>query len=354
MSNYRVFISYSHEERDKYEIVRDSLTKVGQEIDLVPWSDGNIQAGSGFTEEIQNLIAHSHLFVPIITPISHQRGWVHQEIGFAVAMRIPVVPISIGELPDGMIRMGHAIELKECSECLPRLKCQNFKELIARAGKSWLPSGDCAKEPGLRAQVIERLCDEARRYVGTQCVRHSGGLSSFRIPNAHPDHPSWAAQYADQPRSPADYIHLRGERNALASHADKAGCKLIINYGIDHDKVLGAGAWSSRIRMLVRYLETLTDKQAEVALVTKAAPHAWLAVGDWFLAESAAVQPVRGIQNTLFTTHAPSIDRRIQEFDHDLADLLDSQGSPPGASRSWAIEVLKKRMEELPRHPAWP
>jgi hypothetical protein len=352
MSKYRVFISYSHDEREKYEIVREAL----EHVDLVPWSDANLSVGpTGFTEQIQDLISHSHLFVPIITPLSHQRGWVHQEIGFAVAMRIPVIPICIGKLPDGMIGMAQAIVLDELnSEIVTRLRSQDFNELIAQAGESWLPSGECAHEPGMRAQVIKRLADEARRTLGNLCVRHSGGLSSFRIPNASADRAVWKAHYADHQRDAENYKHYRGERNALVSHADRAGCKLIVNYGVDLDKAYGDGAWSSRIRTLVEYLETLPDEKVEIALVTKSVPHAFLAVGDWFLAESAAVRPVRGIQNTLFATHAPSIDRRIREFDQDLSHLLTEQKSPVGASRSWAIEVLKKRMEELPRHPDWP
>jgi hypothetical protein len=356
MRSYRVFISYSHTEREKCDIVRDALKGISQTgVELVPWSDNNLAAGTGFTEQIQNLISHSHLFVPIITPISHQRGWVHQEIGFAVASKVPVVPLCIGELPPGMVSMAHALELNDlAAECLPRLKQQNFRELVAQSGKSWLPSGECAGEPGMRAQVIERLADEARRNLGPQIVRNSGGLSSFRIANARADHPIWRAHYGDKPRSHADFGYFRGERNALASHADVAGCKLIVNHGVDLDKEYGSGVWSSRIRSLVMYLESLPDDKVEIALVTKAAPHAWLAVGDWFLAESAAVRPVRGIQNTLFATHAPSIDRRIQEFDEDLKELISLQGSPPGQSRPWAIQVLKKRMDELPRHPDWP
>src|SRR6185295_7572717 len=93
----RVFISYAHDDRPIFDAVCAALRKVG----LEPWSDVDLQKGIGFTEQIQTNISHSHLFLPILTARSHPRGWVHQEVGFAVAMKIPCVPICVGKLPEG-------------------------------------------------------------------------------------------------------------------------------------------------------------------------------------------------------------------------------------------------------------
>lgn len=101
-SGFRVFISYSHDDRSIFDAVRAALQSAGVE----PWSDVDLTAGTGFTEQIQTNISHSHVFVPILTPQSHARGWVHQEVGYAVAMKIPCVPICVGKLPDGMIAMA--------------------------------------------------------------------------------------------------------------------------------------------------------------------------------------------------------------------------------------------------------
>ena len=92
-SPLRVFISYSHDDSGEFAAVCEALRAAGAE----PWSDANIAAGRGLTHQIQSYIAHSHVFVPILTPRSHARGWVHQEIGFAVAMKVPCVPSCIGQ-----------------------------------------------------------------------------------------------------------------------------------------------------------------------------------------------------------------------------------------------------------------
>jgi hypothetical protein len=137
-------MSYSHEDRAIFTNVSDSLTRLG----VGPWSDADLAAGRGFTEQIQTNIGHSHVFVPILTPRSHARGWVHQEIGYAVAMRIPCVPICVGKVPDGMIAMAQAIVIDEDLVGLDRkLLAVDFARLVEQAGRHWVPPGQAALEP---------------------------------------------------------------------------------------------------------------------------------------------------------------------------------------------------------------
>jgi len=78
MKSYRVFISYSHEDLD----VAERIVRVLEENGLVPMWDKEFLWGHGFPEQIKNFIAHAHVFTPLITESSSQRGWVHQEIGY--------------------------------------------------------------------------------------------------------------------------------------------------------------------------------------------------------------------------------------------------------------------------------
>ena len=47
----------------------------------------------------------------LITEEAERRGWVHQEIGYAVAMNVPVLPVVEGEPPSGIIRTHEAVRL---------------------------------------------------------------------------------------------------------------------------------------------------------------------------------------------------------------------------------------------------
>jgi len=93
----RVFLCYAGEDRDFARQVADFLETENADIRVI-W-DQQFCPGREFGELIRTGIAHSHLFLPIITVVSHAKGWIHQEIGYAISMNIPIVPISIGQIP---------------------------------------------------------------------------------------------------------------------------------------------------------------------------------------------------------------------------------------------------------------
>ncbi len=88
MSSYRVFISHSHKDRRLVKNIVKALEGNG----LKPMWDRNFMSGHGFHEQIKNFIAHAHVFMPFFTEASSKRGWVHQEIGYAMALNVSVLP----------------------------------------------------------------------------------------------------------------------------------------------------------------------------------------------------------------------------------------------------------------------
>ncbi|MHB9026867.1 MAG: toll/interleukin-1 receptor domain-containing protein [Armatimonadota bacterium] len=95
MYPYRVFVSYSSNDTDRVEMVRQHLTALGAEpMELPP--------GMEFADEIKLRIAYAHLFIVLLTSASKESPWVHQEIGYALGQNIPVLPLALDELPKGM------------------------------------------------------------------------------------------------------------------------------------------------------------------------------------------------------------------------------------------------------------
>lgn len=348
---FRAFISYAHRNGDLCRAVAHAVQSVG----LKPSTDADLDAGRGFTEQIQTKIAHSHLFLPLLTPQSHKRGWVHQEIGYATALKVPCVPICIGKVPEGMIAMAHALVVDDVAELPAKLARVDFRQLVEECGRQWIPPTGCALEPEERAQMIERLSEEALRALGPSQVRVQGALTSFSLPDEPPDHPAWPARYGDRPRSRHAYGLYRRERAVLERHAAAGGLRMIVNFGLDVDAEYGPGAKRARLAILVKFLESLTlpGERVAVALVREHPPDLLLAVGDWFVAESMAGRPSRGVIQTVFTAHAPLVTRRTAEFDQRLAQLIAGQGSAPDASREWAIAQLREEMRSLPSHRDW-
>lgn len=353
-SKPRVFISYSHQNSSAYAVVRDALDAAG----FHPWSDRELAAGRGFTDEIQRKIAHSHLFLPILTPESHLGGWVHQEIGFAVGLKIPCVPLCIGEVPYGMIAMKHAIVLNDLNaqELRGTIERAKFKNLVESAAKPFTAPSDCVQEAEDRADKIVQYADEALDHFGPCNVRIQGGLGSFSLPDA-PDYDDvWKARYGCMPRTPSSYKKFREERRSLERHAQVAELRMLLNIGLDYDGGgYGEGATRTRMSILLEFLESLKGPAAnvQIALVTIHPPDLMLSVGDWFIAESSSARMVRGVVQTVFTVHAPSVGNRLAEFDRHLNKTLAKLGCRDGDSLPMAISQLREKISTLPRHPAW-
>ena len=54
----------------------------------------------------------------------------------------------------------------------------------------------------------------------------------------------------------------------------------------------------------------------------------------------------RGFRQTIFTRHAPSIMKKIYDFDAEFKELLKIAGVKPLDSRSRAIDVIEKIIAE--------
>jgi hypothetical protein len=162
MLPYRVFISYSHEDT---ALVR-AIVRVLEETGLVPLWDEDLAFGRGFDAQIKTLIAYAHVFLPLITASSIARGWVHQEIGYATALRVPVLPVCKGQLPGEMLQMLHAVRLGDdpatFGSKLPRAV---FDDLITHAAGESRPLYECAMLPEERAVLLAEYADQVREIT---------------------------------------------------------------------------------------------------------------------------------------------------------------------------------------------
>lgn len=351
-TDLRAFISYSHNDRAIVAAVRATLQNCGLETT----SDAELRPGQGFTEQIQGSITHAHVFVPILTPRSHERGWVHQEIGFAVALRVPCVPVCIGKLPEGMIAMSHAITVGEdLSGLEDGIRRVDFGNLIEQAGRNWAPPAHVADEPQERSETIERYSNAAFYARGGCHVRVAGGFSSFSLPDEEPNHVTWRAAYGNSPRGAHAYGLLRREHNALKRHVATGGLSMILDLGRDLDSERGTGVTRTRLCVLREFLTSaqVPHAMSRILAVREHPPDLMLSVGDWFFARSRAARVATGVVHTTFTTHAPTVSRCIAEFDRNVESLMRSQGTRPDQSYAYALAQIDERIRELPPHPNW-
>ena len=238
LEKLRIFISYARPDHDKAEKIAKALSENG----LTPlWDDENLDPGEQFIEKIKALIANSHIFLTLLTEASAARPWVHEEIGYALALNVPVIPVifrkvSISDgkdfLPTAMIQYLEVLQVSEKEEELKEeLSQKYFQGILKRyinsnlslfqrvnsANESSTMIANCARD-------ITKISNGAAGYV-----RQSGGLSSFRIPNQPIDNIVWQIWSGDQKNNRDTFSCLQDERVALEYHAKAKGCRLIIN-----------------------------------------------------------------------------------------------------------------------------
>lgn len=342
--NIRVFISYSHED---VKLVERLVSILEQDDIMVLWTK-KLATGSRYVEELKVFIEHAHIFIPVITRYSSARGWVHQEIGYAIALHIPVFPVLIGDVkPVGLIESLQAVKLKSNDQ---DIKEQLSYKILATMLKKESPLPALYQRAAKvedRAGLMKSYADKVYSMDKYGVVRQKGGLSSFHIPNKHIGHQVWTDRYAPEMRGSNHKELQLGERKALQQHADKEGCKLIINpqYAFEGKGILAA---KTRIKTMIDFLEAMPDDKVIIAIQTgKTNIESLTMVGDWFLAESVSFKDGDGYTNTFFTRNASEITNRIQTFDDELDDLLDQRRWTKENSRGKAIEELNRILNTL-------
>ena len=341
---YRVFISYSHEDLEL--VLR--IVEVLDNNRLTPMWDKNFSYGTGFHEQIKTFIAHAHVFLPVITEASSRRGWVHQEIGYAMALNVPVLPVTLGTLPGEMIRELHAVQLSEdLGDVEVQLSKEVFDNLVNRhsePSRSLFHSAELAED---RAIMMAEYANNVIRLGAYGCVRQKGALSSFHIPNKVITHPIWKQRYGEISRSPFHCRCQRDERIELEKHARVNGCRLIIDPYFTYEQY-GSEAKIVRLESLIEFLESMPDGKVEVAINNKMHQEESLTlVGDWFAAESVSATIGLGYRQTIFTCHAPSMWSRIELFDQEHNELKQSMGWTAESSKLAVINIIKEIIADI-------
>ena len=357
---YRVFISYSHNDKEQVDIIAKVLEKSGN-IEVV--YDKHIQPGQRFSEIIELYIQHSHVFIPVITKSSFKRGWVHQEIGYARALKIPVIPISIKKMPDQMIRNLHAIAIENVSEddeLMTKALSLDTIENIIKTSSSEDATYYSREYPETRASQMAKIADDVRTVMCSHSMlRQSGGLSSFHLPNEIISHKIWRERYNIEGAILKNDYHCKcqlDERLALEKHVLHSGCKLIINpylfYDINNpNPKYTLVSQRARIKVFLDFLKLMENKKTKNVNIAidknMDANESITLLGNYFAAESYWHNASQGFMHTMFTTHAVAIEDKVERFDLRFKNLLAQNGVSEGKTLQSAIKDLSQMVNNI-------
>jgi hypothetical protein len=328
---FRVFISYSHEDRALAQAAAEALVAMG----LAPVWDMHIRPGAPFTEAIKGLIHHAHIFMPIITEHASHRPWVHQETGYAMALNIPILPIAVDTVPGEMAAQLQAVVVcADFSDFAERLASVDLEQVVSQPAASALRDVEVTSYAENRAEMLARCAQRVIEMGAFGRVRQRAALSTFSIPDRAPGDPIWAKREGDVQRSAFYHNLQRAERRILEQHARQAGCDLIIDPEFSLERN-GPSATRTRLEILLKFIESMPDALLRVVMTPRAREANLTLIGDWFSAESMSPKPGEGHRQTVFTWHAPTVLQTLRAFDDEFAELCAE--SPEGATRQAAI-----------------
>jgi hypothetical protein len=354
---YRIFISHSSEDKDKVELIKNALESNG----LKPFYSASFEGGDNFFEMIEKYIAHSHIFLPLISESSSSRGWVHQEIGIANALHIPIVPVSIDRLPEQMMCHLHAISWNDGKELKDKLNYERFNRKINEFKYEHRPLLECGLKDEDRTNMMVEYARNVVSFGEHGIVRQMARMSSFHIPNTYPDDPKLKEHFGFHKDEGSSYKSLIEERRILEEHAKVRGCKLIIN-PCETVRRYPNNIAKLRINELIKFLDDMDDNKVEIAIKgdeicgkedyiegaeIKNIDKNLTIVGDWFFAESILSPKGYGHPWTIFTRHAPTVLDSIKDFDVELDALLNNQNRKGLSSRKYVINQLYQILDNL-------
>lgn len=146
-----VFLSYSSEDRESANQLREALNRQGYTV----WQDQtNLPGGSEWIREIERGINDSFALVALVSCASNQSHWVAEEVAFAKARSIRVIPVQIEdcELVLGYATLSVLRVQDHIEDVVPKLTEALSAVLRARE----LDSDDEATAPSMARRSFEQ------------------------------------------------------------------------------------------------------------------------------------------------------------------------------------------------------
>jgi len=133
----RVFISYSHENREIAGMIKEAFTILGIDSFL---AHEDIPGGEEWENEIKGELKKCNIFVPILTNEFKESEWTCQEIGAAWIRNATIIPLSLiidgkeAVMPSGFIKKIQVLKIN-----LPKDKKERkhtINQLVQRISKT--------------------------------------------------------------------------------------------------------------------------------------------------------------------------------------------------------------------------
>jgi hypothetical protein len=338
----RAFVIYNHIDHEAAQRLADWIKKRGWLAD----SYENAYPGTVIKPELLSRMESSQIVIALWPNDPEHRTWVSQEIGYVLALNIPLLTITSNGPPGGLITDINALQVSNgWSNLEERLDNVAWKELIDSPNRDLNRVVATLVRSGLdRVKLLIRYGEDAQRLERRGPLRQSGSFSSMCIPNKPPYDAIWR-DYAGTVHPDADYHELkRMERQVLERQARKAGCKLILDVRATHENSIGR---RTRLKVLAEFLESpLNDETIQAITRTRLQESSLTIFGESWVSESFLRSHDGYYRDAIFTWHPVIVKHRIAEFDEMFSYLCNQRDIAPERSRERALGDIKDELAE--------
>jgi len=171
----KIFLSYSELDKNKLKALRSAVKK-RQDLDPIIVSERR-KVGQSLADKVKECMQEADCLIPILTRKSINSQWVNQEIGFAEALKMPIVPLVEKDLLNKLKGFIHKqidlpfvfIGVKSDS----KKEARNFRKCYVSALDYLVDSSQITPIPhGKRGKL--RITKPTENYVSNEYVEVAG------------------------------------------------------------------------------------------------------------------------------------------------------------------------------------
>ena len=341
MAKFRFFISYRHAGgSEAARQVAEALVGAG----YLPDYDRDIDYGEEITAAVPREISRAHVILPIsVGEAESPSAWVNQEIGYAMASNLLIVPVFIVPSDDNasggrftMISGVKAIRAPTVAAAAAFVAGADWKKFLSGdtyVGRAVFEYGTSAEG---RSEVLIKVAREINLKYGDKdpdiIVRQRSSLTSFSLPIAGEDK-NWAAL----PRYP--WLNPV-EREALMEVGKTYHLMIDPDFlGDGYEKCVQV----AKLKSLRDFLKKSEDGKVQVVVKKFLPTEASTIIGNYWVLQSAAVGPSQETRHALSTWHAPTVDQYCRDFKREFEPLWEKQrdGNTGRAALSGCLKQIE-------------
>ena len=172
----KVFLSYSDPDKNKLRAIRNAIKKRWEGLDPIIVAERR-KVGQNLADKVKSCVLEADCIMPILTRKSIYSQWVNQEIGFAEAMKRPVIPLVEKSLFDKLKGFIHKqMDLPFAFQGFdsdPKKEAQSFRKCYL-AALGYIESSTDISEPRAVKRRKLKITRPADTYVSSEYVEVSG------------------------------------------------------------------------------------------------------------------------------------------------------------------------------------